>query len=224
MKNTLSGFNYDNDILPLGKFESIPVVSQLEPIPSNYPEVVRLNLNVDANKLREEFNNFDKSEDYFISRLKYFKNDIRQTIDLFEYLGFSRSMYQAYPLRIKGSNILKDDVGKYTSSVLNNIGVELFRQQYVVAHKGWKTKLHIDHPHFKIHGFRLFLPIDKTFISFEKNCYELLPDNAYFVNIARPHMGHTELSDRVVIMCQMASDKLVLEGTPIDPVKCDTLE
>ena len=111
-----------------------------------------------------------------------------------------------------------NDVGIYTKSLLESFGVVLFRQQYVVAKKGWNTKLHIDHPNFKIHGYRLFIPIDPAFVGFENNIYLLKPGKCYFVNIARKHRGFTFLEERVVIMAQMSSDKLIIEGKTLNPI------
>jgi len=217
--NTPSGFDYSQDILPLGTYESVPVQSLIPPYPDNFPEVTRLGIKIDVNLLRQEYNQFDKSGDYFVSRMKNFKNDIKETIKLFNQIGFSRTKYKAFPLRVEGTNQLLDTVGPYTRQLLENFGVPLFRQQYALAVKGWSTKLHIDHPDFTTHGFRVFIPIDTAYIGFEKNIYQLLAGDCYFVNIARLHRGFSD-EERVVIMCQMASDKLIRIGEtllPIDP-------
>jgi hypothetical protein len=204
-------FNYQHDILPIGSFETIPVVSKFDPIPDNYPEVVKLNIFTDVDKLRSEWHNYPKTGNYFRERMKYFKNSIKETISLFNDLGFNQDNYNAYPLRNTGTNILNDNVGQYTRFLLESFGVDLFRQQYVVAEPGWETKLHIDHPDFSIHGFRVFIPIDTAYIGFDDRIYELQPGNCYFVNIARLHKGITK-QKRVVIMCQMSSDSLILKG------------
>ena len=203
-----SGFNFVYDILPLGNFETMPVVSKNKPYPENYPEVVQLKKNVNVNLLRKDFLQFNKEGDYFKSRAKFFKNNFRLTVQIFKEIGFHKKFYQAYPLRKIGTNILLKDVGIYTKTLLESFGVILFRQQYTVAKKGWNTKLHIDHPNFKIHGYRLFIPIDPAFIGFESNIYHLKPGQCYFVNIAKKHRGFTLLKERVVIMAQMSSDKL----------------
>lgn len=218
-----SGFNFEYDILPLGDYETVPVSSRLAPSPENYVEAVRLHIPVDAARLREEYLRFEKSGDYFLSRKHQFKNGLRETIQVFEDIGFSRESYQAWPIRKKGTNVLQDQVGPYTHSLLTSIGVELFRQQYVVAKKNWKTKLHIDHPDFRVHGFRMFVPIDPAYIGFEKNIYRLDPGDCYFVNIARPHRGFTDQDERVVIMAQMNSDELILGGTPMTPLDPSSL-
>jgi mannose-6-phosphate isomerase class I len=210
-------FDYNNDILPLGDFETVPVTSLIPPYPCNFPEVARLGIKTDIKQLKEDYENYDKSGDYFKSRAKYFKNSLKDTIQLFDKLGFSKSNYQAFPLRELGTNILKNNVGEYTKHLLLNFGVDLFRQQYVLAQAGWKTKLHIDHPDFTIHGFRVFIPIDDAYIGFEKNIYKLTAGDCYFVNIAKMHRGFSE-SDRVVIMCQMASDKLIRLADYIEPI------
>lgn len=210
-------FDYNQDILPLGNFETVPVTSLIPPYPCNFPEVARLGIKTDIEKLRSEYDQYDKSGDYFKSRAKYFKNSLKDTMQLFDELGFSKVNYQAFPLRDIGTNTLKSNVGEYTKTLLLNFGVELFRQQYVLARAGWKTKLHIDHPDFTIHGFRVFIPIDDAYIGFEKNIYKLTAGDCYFVNIAKMHRGFSD-SDRVVIMCQMASDKLIRCSESLLPI------
>ena len=210
-------FDYKHDILPLGEFETVPVTSLIPPYPCNFPEVSRLGIKTDVAKLREEFEHFDKSGDYFKSRAKYFKNPLKETIKLFDWLGFSRETYKAFPLRVTGTNQLRDDVGPYTKNLLETFGVPLFRQQYVQSERGWHTKLHIDHPDFTIHGFRVFIPIDTAYMGFENTIYQLDPGDCYFVNIGKKHRGFSD-SRRVVIMCQMASDKIIRDAYPLKPI------
>ena len=128
-----SGFNIEYDIFPLGEFETVPVSSVREPISENYPEVVCLNKKTDLGQLKLDFLNFNRSGDYFNSRSKFFKNNLRETIKLFEDLGFNRKNYKVYPLREIGTNRVLCSVGDYTKLFLENFGVNLFRQQYVVA-------------------------------------------------------------------------------------------
>jgi len=210
-------FDYSKDILPLGDFETVPVTSLIPPYPENFPEVARLGIKTDVSRLRKEWELFDKSGDYFKSRAKFFKNPLKETIQLFDWLGFSREKYKAYPLRETGSNTLKSNIGPYTQTLLTNFGVSLFRQQYVLSSAGWSTKLHIDHPDFSIHGFRVFIPIDTAYMGFEDNLYVLEPGDCYFVNIAKMHRGFSD-SNRVVIMCQMASDRLIRMAQTLLPV------
>ena len=213
----MTEFDYRNDILPLGDFETIPVTSLIPPYPDNFPEVARLGIPVDVDRLRQEWSTWDKSGDYFKSRAKYFKNPLRDTIKLFDDIGFSPVNYKAYPLRETGTNQLKPEVGAYTRQLLTDFGVDLFRQQYVLATAGWSTKLHIDHPDFTMHGFRVFIPIDDAYMGFQHNLYRLPAGDCYFVNIAKLHRGFSD-ADRVVIMCQMASDRLIRLATPLSPV------
>lgn len=217
-----SNFNYHNDILPLGDFEAVPVSSLIPPYPEHFPNVVNLNKPTNVDKLKEDFNNFKKTGNYFKDRAKYFKNNFKDTVQLFDDLGFSFSNYKAYPIRELGTNILKSDLGEYTSALLNNFGVPLFRQQYVVASKGWSTKFHIDHPDFTLHGFRVFIPIDHAYIGFKEGIYKLNAGECYFVNIAKLHRGFSA-DTRVVIMCQMASDKLIRGKSATLPVDISTI-
>ena len=219
-----SGFDFSHDILPLGNFEAMPIASKLPPYPYNYPEIVRLNIETHVPSLKQDYLHFNKTGNYFMSRSKFFKNSFRETVKVFEDIGFYRKFYQAYPLRKIGTNILLDSVGKYTRFLLNSIGVTLFRQQYATAKQGWSTKLHIDHPNFKIHGYRLFIPIDTAFIGFERNTYILKPGYCYFVNIAQKHRGFNFYNkERAVIMCQMASDALILEGGKEKPTNNNSI-
>jgi len=204
--------NLENDILPVGDFETIPVVSVLEPIPENYPNYIRLNVSVDVDKLREEYHLFPKEnkKHYFRHMAKHFKSSVKEAVSYYMDLGFVIENYKVYPLRVIGSNILSENVGPYTREVLETIGVPLFRQQYVYATKDWETQTHIDHPNFSIHGFRMFIPIDEVNLIVDNEEIILKPGYAYYVNIAKPHKGWAT-SDRIVIMAQMASDKLIQE-------------
>ncbi|MCZ0932207.1 MAG: hypothetical protein OXJ52_03530 [Oligoflexia bacterium] len=223
MVTRLSGFDFSHDILPLGDYEAMPVTSTLLPYPCNYPEVVCLNMKTNVKSLKRDFLEFNKESNYFKSRAKFFKNSFRETVKLFEDIGFHKKTYQAYSLRKIGTNILLNNVGLYTKNFLNSLNIVLFRQQYVVAKKGWNTKLHIDHPNFKIHGYRLLIPIDTAFIGFERNIYLLEPGDCYFVNIARKHRGFSFYKERAVIMCQMASDSLILFGKKVKPISNDSI-
>lgn len=215
-------FNYEHDILPLGDFETVSVTSLIPPYPCNFPEVAKLGIKTDVIKLRKEWEEYDKTGDYFKDRAKYFKNSIRETVKLFDDLGFSRNNYKAYPLRTTGTNILKDEVGEYTRNLLETFGVDLFRQQYVLSSAGWKVKPHVDHPDFTIHGFRVFIPIDTAYMGFGEDVYELTPGDCYFVNIAKKHWAFSD-SERVVIMCQMSSDKLIRDADIMTPINSELI-
>lgn len=205
-------FDYNNDILPVGNFEAIPVISSIEPIPENFPNFTKLNVKVDVSKLRKEWNEFPKdiTKHYWRQMARHFKNNLRETLEIFKEQGFKIDNYKVYPLRIIGTNTLSENVGPYTREVLENVGVNLFRQQYVYATETWETNVHIDHPTFEIHGFRMFIPIDPAYMIVNGEDIILEPGYAYFVNIASPHKAFSK-GNRVVIMAQMASDKLIQE-------------
>lgn len=219
--NMNTTYNFKYDILPTGDYETVPVTSLVPPYPEYFDKVVQLGIKTDVSKLRKDFNNFDKTgKNYFLDRAKHFKVPLKETIALFDDIGFSMDNYKVYPIRIKGTNKIKPELGEYTKNLLENFGVPLFRQQYVVAKKDWQTKLHIDHPDFTLHGFRVFIPIDTAYIGFEdSSIYKLNPGDCYFVNIAAKHRGISFETDRIVIMCQMASDKLIESGKKMEP--CD---
>ncbi|MGY8692312.1 MAG: hypothetical protein ACKVHF_05025 [Candidatus Poseidoniales archaeon] len=208
------------DILPLGEYETIPVTSLIPPYPEYFNEVVRLGVKTDVNQLQKDLIEFDlsKQENYVVSRARYFKQDIRETLEMFESLNFGLGEnYAGYPVRKKGTNEIQEHLGEYTKTLLETIGVPLFRQQYVAAGEMWNTKLHADHPDFSVHGFRIFIPIDVAYIGFEDNIYLLEPGDCYFVNIAKLHRGISE-HHRVVLMAQMASDKLIRTGYQLAPM------
>jgi hypothetical protein len=206
-------FDYKNDILPVGDFEAIPVYSSIEPVPENFPNYIRLNIQVDVTKLRQEWEVFPKDivKHYWRQMAKHFKNSLRETLEIFKEQGFKIDNYKVFPLRAIGTNTLSENVGPYTREVLENVGVPLFRQQYVYATSTWETNTHFDHPTFAIHGFRMFIPIDPAYMIVDGEDIELTPGFAYFVNIARPHKAFSK-GERVVIMAQMASDKLIQEA------------
>tara|TARA_R110000782_G_scaffold50549_7_gene109521 strand:+ start:3247 stop:3930 length:684 start_codon:yes stop_codon:yes gene_type:complete len=213
---------HNYDILPLGEYETIPVTSLIPPYPEYFKDVVRLDIKTDVEKLRNDLIDFDlsKQKNYFFSRARHFKQNIRETLKMFDDLNFDLGKsYAGYPIRKQGTNELEDTLGEYTTNLLENFGVSLFRQQYVYADKMWNTKLHVDHPNFSIHGFRVFIPIDVAYIGFENKIYRMDPGDCYFVNIAKKHRGISE-HKRVVLMAQMASDKLIRTGyelPAIDP-------
>lgn len=204
----------DYDILPVGKFEAIPVTSSVEPIPDNFPNWIKLDIQVDVDRLRQEYLEYPKnrSKHYFREMAKHLPKDrVKETVKIFTENGFGIDDYIVYPLRVIGTNKLTDYVGSYTKQLLENIGVPLFRQQYVFATKTWETKIHTDHPNFATHGYRMFIPIDPAYMVVNGENVEMTPGWAYYVNVARPHKGFTK-GDRVVIVASMASDRLVQEA------------
>lgn len=217
-----SGFDFSQDIYPLGDYEALPVSSKKNFEAMAYPEVVRLNILTNPDILIKEYEHFEKKENYnyFMSRARNLKIDLRKTFALFEELRFELGKkYHAYPIRMKGTNQIMDTVGPETRQWLKNLKVPTFRQQYVVAKEGWHTRLHTDHPDFRIHGYRMFVPLHTAYIAYSKNIYILTPGDCYFVNIARPHRGFCTGHERVVLMLQMASDDYIESGQPLMPAE-----
>jgi len=215
--NMAYSFENSYDILPLGDFETIPVIG--DPDPLSFPDVVRLGITYDPEKIREDYFNLPdmNGKDHFIKRAKYFKQPIRKTMEMFDELGFSMDKYIVFPIRKIGTNELIDELGEYTRFFLERFPVNLFRQQFALAKGGFKTSLHEDHTSFKVHGYRLFIPIDTAYIDIEDRSYEMLPGDCYFVNVGKKHSGRTD-KDRILLMCQMDNERLIREGVEVKPL------
>jgi hypothetical protein len=210
-------FNLKHDILPVGDYETLPIAGDTNP--NNFPEVVKLNIKTDVEKLRSEYNSFpkDTTKSYFKKQAKHFKVGFREVYRFFEDIGFNMKTYFAYPLREMGTNKLLAETGTYTKNLLENFGCDLFRQQYVLALGPWKSKFHQDLYDFSMHGYRVFIPIDDAHINFENGNYKLEAGDCYFVNIAKIHQGLT-YEDRVIIMVQLSNDRLIKNGTTLKPL------
>jgi len=209
--------NPEYDILPLGDFETLPVTGN--PLPQNFPDVVRLGITYDPEQIRKDYHNlpFMRGEEHFLKRVRYFTESIKDTMESFDKLGFSMEKYIVYPIRKIGTNDIIDELGEYTKQFLESFPVPLFRQQFALAKQGFKTELHLDHSSYKIHGYRLFIPVDTAYIDIEDKTYEMPAGDCYFVNVGKHHAGKTT-EDRILLMCQMADDRLIYEGFDVKPL------
>lgn len=190
-------------IFPLGDydFEETTVTK------SEYPNVVDLKIDVDADKLYQEYLDMRKpsKDHYYLSMSKKFKIDPEKIMKNFSDLGFNQENYGGYGFQ---------RAGEYTKSVLNNLPVKTFRKHFTLAKPGWETKFHSDHKKFETHGFRLVIPMNTdAHIKFKDGNYQLKRGSIYFWNIVHEHAGWNPTeSERIIIMAQMNSDRLINEG------------
>jgi len=210
-----------DDILPLGKFETIPVNCISDGLAESYPNVSLIYNNVDYESLLKEAYTHIKivGFNYVKPRLSAINKDIDENIlrGVLGHVGFSKGTYQSYSLRKVGTNELEDWVLSSTRNFFKSLPVNTFRQQYAVAAPGWNTKLHRDHSNFKIHGFRAMVPLSAdVYMGYEDAqgnnvVYKLTRGNMYYVNIAKMHRGFNDstVNERINLIMQMDSDKLV---------------
>lgn len=220
----------EQDILPIGRFEAIPVRCRTLGRAEDYPDVVRLQTVKSLEILLEEavrvLKRFSDNR-YVGDRIAYMDKRIpfRDWRNYLADMGFSPDVYETFPIRKLGSNELEDFVLPATKNFLSNLGVEVFRQQYAVSQSGWKTKYHSDHGDFKTHGFRGMLPLNEpAFMGYKDHrgqhlIYRLEPGQLHFVNIVKQHRGFTFSGPRIALLFQMASDELLFQsGRALEPI------
>lgn len=207
MDNTESISKYG--IFPLGEYDFEPTTVTLD----KYPHVVDLGIDVDADKLYKEYLEMRKpsKDHYYLSMSKKFKVDPEKIMKNFEDLGFRKDNYGGYGFQRAGT---------YTKSVLENLPVKTFRKHFTLAVPGWETKLHSDHDQFETHGFRLVIPMNTdAHIKYKHGNYRLPKGKMYFWNIVEEHAGWNPTDqERVIIMAQMDSDKLIKQGNVLDTI------
>jgi hypothetical protein len=225
----------EEDILGLGDFESLPVRCFSDGSPESYFPVVGVMMGVDFQSLEMEAKIHLQiiGKKYIAERTPYLTTRVTLTDiknRLFR-LGFKREHYQAYSLRKLGTNTLEEFIGPCTRKFFGNFQNSAFRMQYAMAQPGWALSFHQDFSHFRRHGFRVIVPIDSvSLISFQidgrEDVYELIPGNAYFINIARLHRAFNPFDkERLAIMFQINSDEKILNGMLTHPLsETETLQ
>lgn len=221
----------DKDIFGYGDYESLPVRSQREPVPSSYANVVEILRVEDVEGLRREAVATATAigANYFKTRVQALPEGITPEImrATMTELGFVIGKYQGYGLRMPGTADLRPEVGPLTRSFIDALPFRVFRQQYAVAFDGWNTKYHIDHNDYRVHGFRCCVPLDDAaYIVFREgeanSLYVMRPGRAYFINIASTHRAfYFGPQERFNIMLQMDRDDAILAGTPCAPSSWD---
>jgi hypothetical protein len=196
-------------IFPLGDydFEETTVTK------SQYPDVVDLGIEVDADRLYQEYLDMRKpsKDHYYLSMSKKFKLDPTKIMENFSDLGFNQENYGGYGFQ---------RAGEYTKSVIDQLPLKTFRKHFTLAVPGWETKFHSDHAKFETHGFRLVIPMNTdAHIRYKNADYRLKRGSMYFWNIVKEHAGwNPTQEERIIIMAQMNTDTLVNNGTEVLPI------
>lgn len=220
----------EDDILPLGKFETIPVTHTLDGLAESYPNVTLIRDDIDyLPMLEESYKHMERiGFNYVQPRLNAINKLVDEKVlrDVLGHVGFFKGSYQSYSLRKLGTNELEDWVLPNTRKFFDTLSVKTFRQQYAVAAPGWNTRLHRDHSNFRTHGFRAMVPLSAdVYMAYEDEfgnsiVYKLKRGGMYFVNIAKMHRGFNEslTTDRINLIMQMENDSLVsdLEIEPLN--------
>jgi hypothetical protein len=225
----------EDDILPLGNFESLPVICEKDGEADSYPNVSLISENIDYITLTNEAKiHIEKiGPKYVKERLTKINKKINEEVlrDILADAGFYKGIYQSYSLRKLGTSEIEDWVLPKTRSFFNSLNVKTFRQQYAVAFPGWNTKLHRDHKNFKTHGFRAMVPLNSDVYMAYEDCnknmliYKLKRGGMYFVNIAKMHRGFNDslTEKRINLIMQMDSDFLVNRSAEVKPMTTDDI-
>lgn len=225
----------EDDILPLGKFETLPVTHELDGLPNSYPYVSLIKDGIDYETMLSESKvHMDTvGFNYVKPRIKEINSKVNEDIlrDVLGSVGFYKGSYQSFSLRKIGTADLEDWVLPATRKFFNSLPIKTFRQQYAVAYPGWNTQLHRDHKDFKTHGFRAMVPLSAdVYMGYEDAngsniVFRLKRGGMYFVNIAMMHRGFNESKDveRVNLIMQMENDSLVVNSTPLTPINSEQL-
>ncbi len=179
---------------------------------SEYPLVQPI-AEVHAAKLAQDFIyvRHSLSRHYLSEREHQLPLGIARTKEVLKAFGFDGRNYSAYSMKsIDGAHWL--DVPQSTRDWVDANFPKNARVHYAVAAVGWSSAWHVDCRHFRLHGFRVHVPLS-TSAHYEfrvgpvtKN-FELKPGFAYFVNVAVSHRAHNpENEERVSILLQLMSD------------------
>lgn len=218
----------EDDIFPLGKFETLKVKPVLDGKPESYPNVSFLG-NVDYKKLLEEcdYHLEQIGNNYVKPRLNEISIEPEELYNTLSDVGFYKGSYQSFSLRKLGTSELEDWILPNTQKFFKDLPFKTFRQQYAIAYPGWNTKLHRDHSNFLTHGFRAMVPLSAdVYMGYEDDqgnvlVYKLKRGGMYFVNISKMHRGfnESETSDRINLIMQMDTDKIIVEqGIELKPL------
>lgn len=205
---------YDEDLMEMVNDEVGEVSARYPVNPEKYPDVVELKCELNTNELYNEYLSFSDNENYILSRRKDFKISPSINMIISAYLGFRSKVYHGIALNKKGTTELKDDVGSYTRSFLNQFP-SACRINYITTCKGWKTKQHVDHKDYTVQGFRVIVPFDEMKMTFAGTReYILKPGKTYFVNICVPHVGehHSDLEERAGILFKLLNDEMIWQA------------
>jgi hypothetical protein len=211
----------EQDLLPVGRFETIPVKIHGSGVSADYPNVCILRPVGNVDQLFQEA--IKTAEVIGAGSLQNYHDHLDprtswdEVVGFLNHIGFIKGLYQHHSLRKPGTNELLDCVLPQTRKFFADLGEKVFRQQYAFANLGWKTKLHFDHDNCRLHGFRAMLPLgEPMYMGYEGErgenlIYRLNPGFLYFVNIGKWHRGFC-LGPRLSMIFQLASDESILSA------------
>ena len=221
----------ENDILPLGKEESLPTSIVYSDKPEDFSHVVRL-FPLDSNSLMQNFKrtHLFLEEKYLSSREKIYSRyaNKEECINFLTKLGFTKDKFMVLPLRDVGKTELCSQAGKPLISFLRDWPTDFFRPQYNISKEGWNSAYHIDHSSFKIHGFRVLVPLDNSinicFLNNKKEYYYVLePGFSYFVNVGLLHRSFCKWNIRAALSFQMNTDKYIFDSNSVHPLDIEQI-
>tara|TARA_Y100000004_G_scaffold196985_1_gene269111 strand:+ start:2875 stop:4083 length:1209 start_codon:yes stop_codon:yes gene_type:complete len=205
---------YDEDLMELNNDEALPVIAKHPTDPRSYPDILKLNCDINLDKLILDYKNYNDNENYLLSRRKDLKISPSINMIIAAYLGFKDSVYHGVALNKKGTTELKDNVGEYTKNFLKQFPSGC-RFNYVTTRKGWKTKQHVDHEDYTNQGFRIIVPFDEMRMTFDSaREYILKPGSIYFVNVAIPHVGdhYSSKEERAGLLFKLTNDEQIWQA------------
>lgn len=204
------------NILPMGKYETLPVTAKYPHQPEKYGCVVELDIpKIDVKRLRKECEEVrENTPGYFAQRAGIYKIPPSEALNWLRFNGFSGETYDSTSLTVPGTADFTEVVTDYIKEVYAMVDANMFRQNYVIAKNGWSTRWHRDHEDPSIHGFRLMVPVDPVVMYFRSGTVELEPGKFYFVNNSLEHRGQLPegFAERANLMAQMDNDKAILAG------------
>ena len=205
---------YDEQLMELNNDEALPVTAKHPTDPRSYSDVLKLDCDINLDKLILDYKSYNDNENYLLSRRKDLKISPSINMIIAAYLGFKNSVYHGVALNKKGSTELKDSVGEYTKNFLKQFPSGC-RFNYVTTKKGWKTKQHVDHEDYTNQGFRIIVPFGEMRMTFDSEReYILKPGSVYFVNVAIPHVGDHYSSEetRAGLLFKLTNDEQIWQA------------
>lgn len=203
-----------------GEFELSPSEFQLtKGLPEEYPLVARLKLDLDLERLREDFQNSSPvlRRDYLEPRVS---RPMEEVVAALRSVGFTFDKYAVWALMKTGTCELAEETPAYTAAVLTELS-PICRAHYVIARPGIEIAPHVDCHDYRTHGFRLHIPIFNSahYIFYSEGSekhFELTPGSAWFVNNAVLHSAYNRSSEpRVSLLFQMMSDSQLLKALDV---------
>jgi hypothetical protein len=186
--------------------------------PSEYPLLAPLKIHYDPLQLKNDFelirNRFQN--DYLEERKDILGTSLENAYRYLSDLGFLAETYSAHALHGPGSNNLHEFIPEGTKELLSQLA-PICRIHYAIGQPGMDVKAHVDCHHYRLHGFRIHIPIlNHATIIFndgeKTQSFDLTPGHVWFVNNAVSHrvLNQTK-GERVSILLQMMSDDVLFQ-------------